>query len=267
MPAATCCRSSSQRDRTFVGTTSFKVVVDPQLTPSGQVIIYAALSGTNGGIWRSVDTGKTWQLMLAGQATDVVLDPTSGTVLDPTTGTNVQGNLQIVYAGIRGEGVFISPNQGQGWNLMAGGIGNPLILDLRTSTNVNPAARPDPQRRPGPDRPGQARPDRATPCQDQIYAGLALRRGRHPRRRSRALLTKDFGQNWTKVRIPTLPQVPGIPFNQAIATNDVGQPDYPILGGNRDFRRPGQLRHRLAVDPTNPNIVYLGGSSRTARPG
>jgi len=37
-------------------------------------------------------------------------------------------------------GVEMSPNQGQGWSLMAGGIGNPLILDLRTSTNVNPAA-------------------------------------------------------------------------------------------------------------------------------
>ena len=34
--------NSASRDRTFVGTTSFKVVVDPQLTPDGQVIIYAA---------------------------------------------------------------------------------------------------------------------------------------------------------------------------------------------------------------------------------
>ena len=55
------------------------------------MIIYAALSGTNGGIWRSEDTGKTWQLMLAGQATDVVLDPDSGTVLDPDTDTNGPG--------------------------------------------------------------------------------------------------------------------------------------------------------------------------------
>ncbi len=38
-----------------------QVVVDPKLTPTGQVIIYAAMSGTNGGIWRSEDTGKTWQ--------------------------------------------------------------------------------------------------------------------------------------------------------------------------------------------------------------
>ena len=44
----------------FVGNTSFGVVVDPKLTPTGQVIIYAAMSGPNGGIWRSEDTGQTW---------------------------------------------------------------------------------------------------------------------------------------------------------------------------------------------------------------
>ena len=39
----------------------------------------------------------------------------------------------------------MSPNQGQVWNLMTGGIGNPLIVnDLNTGTNVNPAAGPTP---------------------------------------------------------------------------------------------------------------------------
>ena len=43
MPAATSLPiASTARDREFVGTTAFKVVVDPQLTPTGQVIIYAA---------------------------------------------------------------------------------------------------------------------------------------------------------------------------------------------------------------------------------
>ena len=36
---------SPNRDRMFIGMTAFKVVVDPQLTPKGQVIIYAAMSG------------------------------------------------------------------------------------------------------------------------------------------------------------------------------------------------------------------------------
>ena len=96
--------------------------------------------------------------MLAGQATDVVLDPDSGRH-QPRHRHRGQGNLQIVYAAFRGDGVYISPNQGQVWNLMAGGIGNPLIVNLHTpDTTVNPADEPDPQRRRGPDRPGQAQP-------------------------------------------------------------------------------------------------------------
>ena len=46
-----------ERNRTFVGDTAYQVVVDPKLTPSGGMIIYAALSGPTGGIWRSLDGG------------------------------------------------------------------------------------------------------------------------------------------------------------------------------------------------------------------
>ena len=54
-------------------------------TPDGNVIIYAALGGLNGGLWRSVDTGNTWQKLsndtIQGTiATDVVLDLQSATV-------------------------------------------------------------------------------------------------------------------------------------------------------------------------------------------
>ena len=59
----------------------------------------------------------------------MVLDQDSGTVLNPDTDTTTQGNLQVVYAGIRGVGVEMSPNQGQIWTLMTGGIGNPLIVN------------------------------------------------------------------------------------------------------------------------------------------
>ena len=100
--------------------------------------------------------------MLAGQATAVVLDPDSGTVLNPDTDTYVQGNLQVVYAAIRGVGVFMSPNQGQVWNQMLGGIGNPLIFDTvdRARPQRQPGQRPDPQRRRGADRARRPNRDR-----------------------------------------------------------------------------------------------------------
>src|SRR5262249_23230235 len=42
------------RNHAFVGETAFKVIVDPKASPSGQVIVYAALST---GVWRSTDSG------------------------------------------------------------------------------------------------------------------------------------------------------------------------------------------------------------------
>ena len=101
---------STARNREFVGTTAYQVTVDPELTPTGQVIIYAALSGPNGGIWESQNTGQTWTQVLAGNATSVVLDQNSGLLLDPIAGSHSAnggdpgsptygGNYQIVFAG------------------------------------------------------------------------------------------------------------------------------------------------------------------------
>ena len=252
---------SAARDRLFVGTTSFKVTVDPQLTPSGQAIIYAALSGPNGGIWRSEDTGKTWQLMLAGQATDVVLDPESGAILNPSTDTTVQGNLQIVYAAIRGVGVYMSPNQGQVWNQMLGGIGNPLIDDLNTGKNVNTATSSAPSLAQGrivlavPQPTGNA-------AQDAVYEGWLYATVSTPAGALAGIyVTKDFGQNWTDVRIPTLPAESsgGATYNQAIPSNNVSQPNYPLIGSTQ-FPQ-GNYNIAMAVDPTDPNIIYVGGTA------
>ena len=101
----------------------------------------------------------------------------------------------------------MSPNQGQVWNLMAGGIGNPLIVDTSTpATNVNPAAGPTPNGAQGrivlavPAPTGNAAAGRRStragstrPSPPPTAASIGL------------FVTKDFGQNWTKVRIPTLP--------------------------------------------------------------
>ena len=230
---------SAARDREFVGTTAYQVAVDPQPTPSGGVIIYAALSGTNGGIWKSQNTGQTWSQVLAGQATAVVLDENSGIVLDPTTGTNVQGNLQVIYAGIEGVGVEMSTNQGQSWTLMTGGIGNPLIEDTRTGLNANPVNGPTPNGADG--RITLAMPAvTSNAVWNQIYAGwlyaaVATSSGGF----DGLFLTKDFGENWTKINIDTaLAQIPNTQtpltqpvdddtYNQAIPANNIAGDSLP----------------------------------------
>ena len=128
--------NSPSRDHIFVGTSAFKVIVDPQPTPSGEEIVYAAVSGgTNGGLWRSLDSGKHWTKMRAGNATDVVFDYKSG-FFDALN--NPTGNLQYIYGAFQGDGVYFSPNRGQVWNELLGNIGDPLIRDDTNSpTAVN----------------------------------------------------------------------------------------------------------------------------------
>ena len=154
----------------------------------------------------------------------------------------------------------MSPNQGQLWTLMTGGIGNPLIFNEfnAPASNVNPTAGPTPNGAEGrivlavPNATGNA-------AEDPIYEGWLYAAVANPAGGFFGLfVTKDFGQNWTKVRIPTLPAVST--NAQAIPTNDVSQPNYPITGGGQ-FAAQGNYDLILAVDPTNPNVVYLGGSA------
>src|SRR5262249_50508686 len=96
------------------------------------------------------------------------------------------------------------------------------------------------------------------PVQDLLYEGWLYAGVMTPSGHLDGLyLTKDFGQNWTKVHIGTFASP--VPNTQnAIPTNDPTQPDYDVGGtlagqGNYDFS--------LGIDPTNPNIVYLGGTA------
>jgi len=237
---------STARDRAFVGATSFKVVVDPRPTLQGETIIYAALSGRNGGLWRSLDTGDTWQLMRGGNATDVVLDPSSAS----TAGNDP--NLRLVYAAFANEGVFLSPNRGQVWNLMTGGVGNPLIVDTFDDSNVAVAnGGVSPNGASG--RITLAKPAlTASSVANQIYAGWLYAAVSNASGGFAGLyMTKDYGQNWVQVRVPT--ERPDSGYTPSIPSNDVRLGDYPVTNGN------GVYAISLAIDPTNPNVVYLGG--------
>ena len=254
-----------RRDHAFVGNSSFKVIVDPRPTPSGEVIIYAAMSGPNGGIWRSFDTGKRWTRVLAGTATDVVLDPNSG-YFDALS--NPTGNLDIIYAGMRGQGVYMSPNRGDMWTLMLGGQGKPLFRDNDdTGPNKTPidvdAPRGTPTGEKGRIVLGKpaltGNPALDVQYQGWLYAVVitgSVSTGTVIGGTLDGLyMTKDFGQNWTKVALST---VPSNPAGAARPTNDYTLADYPLFGTDRG---QGNYDVSMAVDPNNPNVVYIGGKS------
>src|SRR5262249_47262277 len=73
--------------------------------------------------------------------------------------------------------------------------------------------------------------------------------------------TKDNGDNWTYVRIPAFqinPLFPNAPSVQ-IPTNDTSLVDYDPLSGDF-YVGQGNYDSGLAIDPNNPNIIYIGGT-------
>ena len=258
MRAATCCRSNStSRDRDVRRRHGLQGRRRSQAhahRPGDHLRRHERRQPAASGGART--RARPGRMMLAGQATDVVLDPDSGTVLNPDTDTTVQGNLQVVYAGIRGVGVFMSPNQGQVWNLMTGGVGNPLIVNdfNAPATNVNPATGPTPNGAEGrivlavPNATGNA-------AEDADLRRLALRGRRHPRRRlRRALRHQGLRPELDRGPHPHRAATRATRRNPAIPTNDVSQPNYPIIGQRHvparaittsPGRRPDQSQRRL----------------------
>ena len=75
-------------------------------------------------------------------------------------------------------------------------------------------------------------------------------------------VTKDFGQNWTQLRIPAN-VVTSNGSTSVAPTNDTTKPDYSVTGGlpGSAFGAQGQYDFTLAIDPQNPNILYMGGTT------
>ncbi len=261
----------ASRDHLFAangGTSTYKVIVDPRPSPTGQVIIYAAMGGTNGGLWRSIDTGQHWQKMSTDSvegtvATDVTFDLNSATV---DVNSNPTGNVNVIYAAFQGKGVYISPNRGQTLDLMAGGNIDPLIRDPNNLINgepqpitVNNGTFPTGQG----ERITLAKPallpssaPRAD-VQNLLYEGWIYAAVANTNSHILGLyLTKDNGTTWTKIYTGTMPTVGNV---NALPTNDPTQPLYDTLGS---ATAPlANYNISVTVDPNNPNIVYLGGTS------
>ena len=260
----------AQRDHIFSnpgaagqGTSTVKVVVDPHLSPTGQVIIYAALKGAQGGLWTSTDTGQTWTRLSAvslGAATDVTLDYTSATI---DALTNPTGNVNTIYAAFPGSGVYPLAHRGVTLDLMAGGNTNPLFDDVvNNSVGVpvnNGANAPTGTAggriflaKPAPVPSSNPNADVENILYERwLYAAVFQGSGL-----TGIYLTKDNGTTWTQLQINGLPSN-FLPKLAVPSNNNTGTP-YNVAGDSAFAH--GDYASAFAIDPTNPNITYVGGT-------
>lgn len=258
--------AQSARDNTFVGTQVAKVAIDPTLSPSGQVIMYAAVDGgtTVGGIYKSTNSGQTWTKLGSGlptgadDPTDLVLQTTA---TDPTSGA-----VRLLYAAFGGStsGVYISSNQGNSWTLMAGNEGNPQLRDATAGndpqiTIAAPTSLPNAGAN---ERIKLAIPDATnSPLENLLYQGWVYAMVVNSTGALAGLyVTKDYGQDWTQIAIPITQ--PG-PVNQPYVVDRAGLPLAPVNNtSNPNYNITssyGKSDMAIAIDPSNPNLVYLGG--------
>ena len=203
--------SGMTRDHVFVGTTFLQDHLRSHAYPRGGIHrLRGPERAGNGGLYRSIDTGRTWQLLKAGQATDVVLDPYSG---PKDAFGNPNGNLQILYVAFGNDaansGVWIEQRTtARRFTLLNGGTGLPSSrTPTPPSTHVrspSTTTRPTPTAGQGADHPGQARPrPRDRPqrlIENQLYQGWLYALVATTGDALNGLyVTKDSGANWTKV--------------------------------------------------------------------
>jgi subtilisin-like proprotein convertase family protein len=251
-------KADDRRNHAFVGAVVNRIEYEknPDVF-TNRPIIWAAVgqgitpaSANVAGLWRSTDGARTWVQVRQGEATDFVI--AQGSQL-PNSGDRPT----IAYLAIEGEGVYFIENLDSptpGFTLMAGGVGRPTVQTGSVPTTDSETPNGD-----------FGRITLATPAfvknsdfqnnyyQRWLYAAVANTDGS-----TRGLyVTKDRGYNWTKIKLAGTP--PGVPFGgfldlapevDAAINPSPGRDD---VGGNHSLT--------LAVDPTNPSIVYFGSNA------
>ncbi len=270
--------ADAQRDHLFVGAVINKVVVERKIVPSTDLnVLYAAVgrgatpaADQVAGLWRSFDGGRKWSQIYRDPSgrdvTDFAIgegsaqqDPGgsgSGSFLHPTIG----------YVAVQGTGVLTTSNlnaaAGVVFTLISGGVGRPTINQNGSSGSVPvspPSMVPNGFK-------GQillATPSFQTgnTYANNFYQGwlVALVSGGGGNFDG-LYVTKDQGLNWTRLRL-----------NTTQGTNGFGLTALGFQDGGNDLEQTGffgSLTNNgadhsltLAMDPTDPNILYVGSDT------
>jgi subtilisin-like proprotein convertase family protein len=241
------------RDHRFVGAVVNKIVFEPTRNSTNQLpVAYAALgrgSAAAGveGLYRTLDGGRTWEQVSIpdpGDVTDFVLGEGSAPV-------NAQQQVErtvIGYLAVKGEGVYRTVGLNAATPTFtkmdfgpAGltGVGRPTVNSGTVGTD---APTDDPMGAKGrivlaSPAFAQGNPLANNYYQSWVYAAVSEANGDF----NGLYVTKDAGANWTKVRLFPRDAAEDL-FTYSSLTNPGG--------GNHSLA--------LAVDPLNPNVVYLG---------
>ncbi len=253
------------RDDLFVGLVGYQVTVDPTLL-NGQIVVYAAFSNgvsiagvanDNGGVYRSLDGGADWTLTgtTSGQATPLKSGNATSVVLAAGS-ANSNGNLEQLYAGFQGLGVYSTASA----TVAASLTQQPTHLyPVREDDDFNPPPQIPTTASTGPSatsgRIVLATPAlTSSPVENSFYQGWVYAAAVNNTGSVSLYVSKDYGGDWTLIRLPEYVTVNGVP--EAFGVNNSDNADINTLLGNPTG---GVINLTLAVDPTNAEVVYLGG--------
>ena len=251
------------QELSFLGASTYKVVVDPSPTPTNQIIIYVA---NNEGLFQSLDSGNSFTLLKAGNATDILLDPNSKSPITGNLGTLYAAFSYVNMPGYQPGnktslvGVYVSINQGQTFLPVNGGLGkDPLIVTPGFPASPIPVLNIVTPNNPNAAFIALAKPALAgNTAVDLNYQGWLYAAVENPNGTFQGLyVTKDAGEDWTLVQLPNIPGNASVkavvPTNATTAINSFDPT-------SSNFSQQGLYDLTLTVDPSNANIVYIGGS-------
>ncbi len=255
--------ADAQRDHMFVGTVINKIVYEKKIVANGNLpIIYAAVGQGStpaaenmAGLWRSVDGGRSWQQikdvargndLLGKEVTDFAIG--EGSALG-----NTFNRPTIGYVAVQGVGIYQTGNLSAAsvnsitFDLMAGGAGRPTV---NTGSLTVPA--------PFTPNGAKGRIQLVTP---RYLFGDALANNYYKQwlvaavsapggKLDGVFVTKDQGQNWTRLNLNA-----NGGFADTGADIELTRP----LSEDDYFSDRGTAHSiALAMDPTDPNILYVG---------